>query len=94
MIDQSSGTYIFFFRVGTESLGKNDNALPIDIVGSKEFTQDNLGFTIRIYIGRIECLLVSYPVHPRVKTYIDTLIISVFELPDPFFMVGNHPILS
>jgi hypothetical protein len=63
-------------------------------MGFKEFTQDNLGFTIGIYVCGIKCLFVSCPVHPRVKTYVDTFIISVFELPDPFFMVGNHPILS
>jgi len=30
----------------------------------------------------------------QVKTYIDTLIIGVLELPDSFFVVGDHPILA
>ena len=63
MIDQSCRTYILFFRIGAESLGENNYALPVDIVGFKEFTQDNLRFTIGIYICRIECLLVSFLSH-------------------------------
>ena len=36
----------------------------------------------------------SSPHGQVVETYIDTLIIGVLELPDSFFVVGDHPILA
>jgi hypothetical protein len=59
MIDQTRRTQIFCLCIRIKSLGQDYHTLPVDIMGFKEFTQDNLGFTIGIYIGRVECLLVS-----------------------------------
>ena len=54
MIDQSCWTEIFGFGIRVEGLGEDNYTLSIDIVGFEEFTQDNLGFTIRVYVGCVE----------------------------------------
>jgi hypothetical protein len=61
----------------------------------KEFTEDDLGFTVRIGIGRIKGLPVSHQSTCKYPgTHVDSLVISVFELSDSFIVIGNHPILS
>jgi len=54
MIDQSRRTEIFCLGIRIESFGQDHNAFPWDIVCFEEFTQNDLGFTVRVGIGRIE----------------------------------------
>jgi hypothetical protein len=54
MIHQSRRSDILFFGIRTESLGQDDYTLSIDIVSFEEFAQDDLGFSVRVYIGCIE----------------------------------------
>jgi hypothetical protein len=60
MIDQSRWTDILGFGIRPKSLGQDDNALSRDRMGLEEFAQDDLGFTVRVNVRGIECLISAY----------------------------------
>jgi hypothetical protein len=59
IVDESSWTVCFGISPFEESLGHDYYAFPWDLVFLDEFTEDPLGMTLGVGIGRIESLGIS-----------------------------------
>jgi hypothetical protein len=56
VVNQPRWTFIRLFAIRSECLGENDHALPWNLVLFEKFTEDDLGFAVRVDIGSVERL--------------------------------------
>jgi hypothetical protein len=94
VVHQSCRPEIFRLGIRVVSLGENDNTLSGHIVSLEKFAENDFRFSVRIGVGCIERLrLVRFGLYRHDATYVYAFVIGVLELPDPFVVICDHPVL-
>lgn len=93
--------FILQLAVRVVRLGHDHDALARDLMRFEELAEDDLALAGRVRVGRVKCLgkrrLIAAGgalCSGKCSAHVDALVVSVFELADPFFVVRDHPVLE